>query len=261
MKEITIEEKKQLSLQILDEIHSFCSENEINYYLDYGTLLGAVRHGGFIPWDDDIDICMLRSDYERFLKIFKSEKFTLANYRNKKYFPINFTKVFANNTVGILYDNIELKYGVAVDIFPKDNIPNSVFSQKIYYKIYKFYNKFYSNSLFYKVKGSTVKKILRLLIHFVLPPNILAKKIDSYASKYKNRKSLFLANMLSSNHLEICEKKIYENKILIKFENKNYYAPEVFSSVLISEYGDDYMTPPPVEKRITTHDEKYYWMN
>ena len=73
MKEITIEEKKKLSLEILCEIHDFCEKNDICYYLDYGTLLGDVRHKGYIPWVDDIDISMKRNDYEKFLSTFQLE--------------------------------------------------------------------------------------------------------------------------------------------------------------------------------------------
>ena len=123
MKEITIEEKKRISLEILDVIHDFCKKNGIKYYLAYGTLLGAVRHKGFIPWDDDIDLVMSRPDYELFQKLFNVDGYTFVNEETKNIFPLVFGKVFANNTFGV-YNGISMNYGVAVDIFPLDGLPS-----------------------------------------------------------------------------------------------------------------------------------------
>ena len=108
MKEITIEEKKRISLEILDVIHDFCEENGIKYYLSYGTLLGAVRHKGFIPWDDDIDLVMLRPEYELFQKLFNVDGYTFVNEETKNIFPLVFGKVFANNTFGV-FNGISMK--------------------------------------------------------------------------------------------------------------------------------------------------------
>ena len=84
MKEITIEESKKIQLMILDSIDLFCKSNNLRYSLAYGTLIGAVRHHGFIPWDDDIDIMMPRPDYDKFLKLFKQENLKVQYYGNDK---------------------------------------------------------------------------------------------------------------------------------------------------------------------------------
>ena len=99
---LTLDDMKRIELDIMIEIDRVCRENGISYVLMYGTLLGAHRHGGFIPWDDDIDICMYRDDYERFLEVFPqtqdSGKFDVVNYRNGKgIYP--FTKVVDTTTV------------------------------------------------------------------------------------------------------------------------------------------------------------------
>ena len=138
MREITdLEELKHIELEVMKKIHEFCEENSIIYYLCFGTLIGAVRHDGFIPWDDDIDIYMKRDDYEKFLTLFpqKAEELDLnyANYMTKPYYGRCFTKVFDNKTV--LKEpqyKTDDDIGVFVDIWPLDGTPNIVFFRKLY---------------------------------------------------------------------------------------------------------------------------------
>lgn len=80
MKQLTIEDAKQIELEILDYIDTLCKKHNINYIINYGTLIGAVRHQGFIPWDDDIDLSMPREDYQRFINIFKRKKANISSF-------------------------------------------------------------------------------------------------------------------------------------------------------------------------------------
>ena len=145
MREILLDELKKTQIEILDVVDTFCRENNINYWLDSGTLLGAIRHGGYIPWDDDIDIGMLRKDYDIFLKKFneKNERYKVYSIENNKNFPYPFGKVLDTHT--ILYEPNEqgVKLSVNIDVFIYDNAPND---DKIINKMYKkrdFYNKIY----------------------------------------------------------------------------------------------------------------------
>ena len=211
MKEITIEERKTISLEILSEIHDFCEKNNICYFLDYGTLLGAVRHKGYIPWDDDIDISMKRDDYERFLKTFCSSKYEIANYRDKKFFAIQFSKVYDKKTFGILLDKINLNYGVAVDVFPLDEIPEQDNEQKVILRKIKHVDRFYLKSLFCQnfVRIESIKDIVKLIelvgtygldtidnalnkLIEVCPTNISVDKIEFICSRKNDSNIIYL---------------------------------------------------------------------
>lgn len=110
LEEIKIEELKRIQLEILDNVANFCEKNKINYWLDCGTLLGAIRHKGYIPWDDDIDIGMLREDYERFMKLYnkENEQYKFYCIENNKKFDYPHGKVIDTNT--ILYE-LDMKHG------------------------------------------------------------------------------------------------------------------------------------------------------
>ena len=116
-------------IKILKEVHSICMKNNIKYFLHFGTLIGAVRHNGFIPWDDDIDIGMLRPDYEKFLKIVKnnlSKDYIVQNQKTDKGFAFCFTKIMLQDTVWIEQNSIRTnkKYnGIYIDVFPFDKVP------------------------------------------------------------------------------------------------------------------------------------------
>jgi len=258
MKEISIEEKKYIAIEILEQVHEFCMKNNIRYFLYYGSLLGAVRHKGFIPWDDDIDICMPRPDYERFLKIFKDNKFDIANYRDNKYLPIIFSKVYNKNTVGILNNGRNINYGVAVDIFPLDGFD---YCKVLYLKnLYRLYN----ITLFplindSEVEESFIKKIIKAIMNKIISPRTIAKKIDKYAAKQSYENSKRVTTLVENMDLRITEKKCYENIQNLVFEGNNCCVPYDYNSVLTCLYGPDYMTPPPENQRESLHTEKYYW--
>ena len=126
-------EIKSLQMEILCSIHNFCVNNNIRYSLAYGTLLGAIRHKGYIPWDDDVDILMPRPDYEKFLKLYPgyNKNHTVQTYINDDSYYLAFAKVYDNRTELIVFPT---RTGVFVDIFPVDGLPDSVELSRRYYK-------------------------------------------------------------------------------------------------------------------------------
>ena len=122
-KELSLEEKKKILVSILSEVHNFCDENNLKYFLPGGTLIGAVRHKGFIPWDDDIDIYMPRNDYEKFLCEFnkESERYQVISLKTDGYY-LPFGKVIDTKTVLIENVDSDYKMGIYLDIFPLDNL-------------------------------------------------------------------------------------------------------------------------------------------
>ena len=263
MKEITIEEKKRISLEILDVIHDFCEKNGIKYYLAYGSLLGAVRHKGFIPWDDDIDLVMLRPEYELFQKLFNVDGYTFVNEETKNIFPLVFGKVFANSTFGV-YNGIPMNYGVAVDIFPLDGLPSDENEMlRLYRKQQKNYINFsrYVSGLLLKDVRS-IKDLILKIYSKIIPLDFLKSNIVKTAKTYRYDNSNMIAPLqcLNINRFEKCNVNCYNEQVDLLFEGKKYKAPVGYDEVLKSFYGEDYMTPPPETQRITNHDEQYFWI-
>ena len=130
MKELTRKEVQQVSLEILKDIDRFCRENDIHYSIGYGTLIGAVRHKGFIPWDDDADIMMLREDYDKFTRLYKSDRFEFINHENNSDCWILFGRVC--DTLKTVHRTMtpwlggKKEVGVWIDIFPIDETPDDI---------------------------------------------------------------------------------------------------------------------------------------
>ena len=183
MRRATIEEYKNVVTNLLAYIDKLCKENGIQYFVFYGTLLGAIRHNGFIPWDDDIDICMLRKDYEKFLKLFPREngRYSILHWRTSKQYAASFAKVCDNTLTmkirgGYWFDH----YGAPVDVFPLDKIPDNANIDEVYRK----YNEFTQDIIKYGLPIECYKSVsMREKIKFLI-------RLPRYLTKHSKSKQL-----------------------------------------------------------------------
>ena len=259
MKELSCDEFKQIQIQILSEIKIFCEKNGLNYYLAYGTLLGAVRHQGFIPWDEDIDIVMPRIDYLKFEKLFKHDRFEFLSISKDATYPYHFGKVLDKNT--ILVDDSSSSYdiGVNIDVFPIDGLPSSEMRKRIHCHFVWFLQNIATLKLMkYVRKRGMIKNIILAFLKFIFIPFPLytvLKAINNYAMKYSMEKSSeYLLEGAYKNREVVCAS-IFQSKMNVVFENESYSAPVGTNSWLMQLYGN-YMEMPPVERRISTHNYK-----
>ncbi len=275
MKEMTIEEIRKCSVGVLDYIDQICKENNLQYYLCGGTLLGAARHQGFIPWDDDIDIMMPRSDYEKLLKVWSKDSFySILNFKSSCNFPHAYTKIYDKRTVKYEKSrNLCPPGGIDVDVFPIDSLPDDNGETVVFYKeIEKLDLKLHYQSLPFSIKNTlerTLKDNLRTLSIRVC--EILGlksifkyvKQYDALAQKF-NTSSTNSCGITCIHHYGIKEKNPKHNYcsvVDVMFEGKFYPAPVGYKDYLQRLYGKDYMELPPVESRISPHGYKAYWIH
>lgn len=243
--------------------HNFCSEHKLVYYALGGTALGAVRHKGFIPWDDDMDIGMPRPDYEKMLDIIKKEnnfgqyiiEYPLE-YKDSMY-PI--CKVYDTSTTLIENVKKQPRRGIFIDIFPLDGIGNAEEESKNNYRKINFWIDLLNAKRCAIRKGRSLFKNASIILSNLLPDavfgkEILIKKINKMALKYDYKNNNYIVNLFGAwKEKEIVEKKCFGIPKLHKFEDTKIYIPEDADSYLTSLYGD-YMELPPTEKRVSHHD-------
>lgn len=264
MKEIKNDELRTIQLDILQNVHDFCMKHHIKYTLAYGTLLGAVRHGGYIPWDDDIDIAMLRPDYEKFLNEYKDDIYKFTECRLDKDVHIGFGKVEDTRTIVIEGGNTK-NLGVSIDVFPIDDLCDTYEDSVAYFKSFKW------NWLLRKVKyrelsivKTWTKKMAVSLLKIVCLPfsahSLTLKNIEK-AIKHSNPQSKYVGLLCDVNVTvgEIMERSIWDSFQLITFEGREFMAVNGIDAYLRSEYGD-YMKLPPKEQQVPKHDfNVIYW--
>ncbi len=266
-KQINAEELKKLQLEILQTVHDFCEKNDIHYSLCGGTLLGAVRHKGYIPWDDDIDIMMSRPDYERFHRLFneqeKSSLKVISSLNDAQFFH-PFAKLVNTKTFLIeKYDRKIDSMGVNIDIFPLDGLPDDEKKRENYWKKIK-RRKFINGCLYQKNsrKEKGIKKLLRRCLFLLFKPlsgNHFAKKINAFAKNNDYFSSRFLAcSVFGYGKREQMPKEVFESFVDLDFEGKKFKAMQGYETYLSNIYGD-YMQLPPVEKQVAKHDFEVYW--
>lgn len=239
-----LKEVQKIMLNILKEVDRICKKNNINYWLDSGTLLGAVRHKGFIPWDDDIDICMLPEDYNKFLNISEKEldrKYFLDNKKTDFYAIFNYSKIRENNSIFIEKEegeNEKYHQGIFIDIFVMNYLKDVANSNK---KIYKFLLKL-KDLVETRGKYKKIKVIMKKL-----NIDILAEKIfnclflEKKEGRYIGYKYVFEPIYLLENIFPLSE---------IEFEGYRFPCPNNTDMILKELYGDTYMELPPEKDRI-----------
>ena len=253
---------KQVELEIFDELDRVCRENDLEYFMVGGTLLGSVRHKGFIPWDDDIDVVMFRSDLEKLEKLFYDGKFGkdyfLQTENTDKKYPLMTAKLRKNDTVFLedcMDANLESHCGIFVDIFPMDDISdvNSTIIRKNASKISLLTTIICEKCGYrYGVKGVT--KAFAFFAGIIGIERL--KKKRNQLMTFENNKGYENNTIYASNYgyVKQCRNKdVYSPHSELEFEGKKYMAPCKYEDFLIQLFGENYMELPPVEKRVTRH--------
>ncbi|MBQ7050738.1 MAG: LicD family protein [Firmicutes bacterium] len=260
---MTQEELRQIGevqLDIMDEVHRICVNHNLTYYMIAGTLLGAVRHRGFIPWDLDIDIGMPRKDYEKFREIARNEaldRFTYMDYESCKNYIRPHALMVRNDTrIHLKYDRWNrnvMDLGVYIDIFPLDNAPDEEKLRAKQDKKLKKLRRIKDMRLPYCYSGNAFRRFVHAGISFLLSWRSVQKlnrKQQAWMQKYSHCDTKCICSMASQyTYKKQCmPREIYGAPVLLEFEGRQYYAPREYTRYLTRLYGD-YMQLPPPEKR------------
>lgn len=267
MKKVSIEDRKKVQMDMLQAIHEFCMEHHLKYSLVYGSLLGAIRHHGFIPWDDDIDIALLRKDYEYLVKNFHvkdKEYYKLHELRTDKYYVYPFAKITDERTVFFQKGVNARPMGIFIDVFPIDNLFNTKKESISYLRnLHLFVKKCFSiklltirqQRLFARKVALCIGKIF--LVFF--PIRFFAKLITKSALRNNDFNSKYVGLICDGfrNFESVTERSDYENLIEVPFEGHKFWGIKLYDKYLKNIYGD-YMTPPknPLNHGI---EENAYW--
>ena len=264
LKEIEKEAYKRIPFEILLYVADFCEKNQIRYSLAYGTLLGAIRHKGFIPWDDDIDIIMPRSDFERFKSLYHSDRYPLSDISINENHATAMAKVYDSKTV---FHNKWMKrdYGLFIDVFVVDNFPSEEIERIKWQKrirnlitINNMKNICLSDILHSNLSFLSIMKKLLLKALPVRKKNI-QKEIVELSQKYNKLNTKFVGiTMSQDNPFDLYPSDFFEKYIDIEFENHSFKAIRQYDTWLRICYGD-YMQLPPVEKRVGKHGIKAFY--
>ena len=271
MKELSLREIQAESLLILKDVHAFCESHDIRYSLAYGSLLGAVRHKGFIPWDDDIDIIMPRPDYDKFCQAYKSDTFGIATDRSDDTL-VAFTRVFefVKTRVETVVPSYLGEMGVWIDIFPADSVSDDYESFASYYEDSEVLWKKSATARHaftrFPCKDRSILYNVKLLVKKILYNN--GKKTFKLIRQVADRASA-IPYGTTDHWSQLCcldngtrayyRKELLERFIKVPFEDAEFCIMEGYDEFLQKTYGD-YMQLPPIEKQVPKLDfSKFYY--
>ena len=246
------EKLKCLLQQMLDKFVEVCEKNGLHYYLAAGTVLGAIRHKGMIPWDDDIDVYLMREDYEKIQQLPQSvwgDGMRLASWRNTPKYRYHFLKIELTNTTLIEQFNPMYIGGVYLDIFPLDQVPVDPTEKKVLEaELRQYFDKYYLLNVTTPNSKNSLYQLLRLKCrHFYYSCQRIQERWEKAVTRYKGQ-SDWVADYHSEGYEKPMMKEWFGEGVMAEFEGKKYRIPKDYDAYLTYMYGD-YMTPPPITNR------------
>lgn len=255
-KDNTIKTIQDNILPIAKDFHKYCEKEKLRYYIIGGTFLGAIRHKGFIPWDDDIDIAMPREDYERFLKEYPQKKYFILNYKTNPEYKYYISKLCSRDY--LIKEKTGNEVNLFIDIFPIDGMPNNKILKKIHcLKIlyHRMKLSFYYNDTIDKSKKRKGYEKVLIFLATTIPfkklinPSKEKKKIDKLLMKYKFEKSNYSGTIMGAyREREIVETRLFGKPTLYDFEDTKLYGPEKYDEYLTHMYGNYMEIPKNVDR-------------
>lgn len=243
---------------IFVEFDRICRKHGLRYSMEGGTLMGAVKFQNFVPWDDDIDVIMVREDYEKFLKIAPEEldkKFFLQSFNTIPEFPLNYAKLCYNGTMicDYAYSHIkEMNHGVFMDIFPVDNVePRTLTRHCSVVGVL-------TGARVVKLKMDTGNNLFKNFVYktlALLPMKTIIKLINKACTRYNKRDTGYIYEVCNSNKkFAPCPSKMYHEYTTLKFRNGEFMVVKEYDRFLKSRFGENYANEMPDEKsRIPSH--------
>ena len=257
MRILDVKEIQAMQLELMKKLHAYLTEKGIPYYMIAGSALGALRHGGFIPWDDDIDIAMFRSDYEKFLNICDDfdRTYDIVNYRNREHCDFCLTRIYFPNTkiVNQSIENTRLDKRMYFDIFPLDNAPEDAAARSaLEHSILDLKRKIYLADVrdYNNTAAVIFLKKMRALLYTSRRQKLLAR-CDELMQSYDKCRTTCVCSMCSQYSFErqTMPRAYYGKPTLRCFEDTEFFLPEQAERYLEHLYGADYAELPPESKR------------
>ena len=256
---VSLKEMQKQEFEILCEFDRICKIYNLTYYLTAGTLLGAIRHKGFIPWDDDIDVVMPFEDYKRFSKICQKElakNYFFQSWKTEKNYPFHFVKIRKNGTIdGVTFlKKIKMHHGIYIDIFPLEKCPKTDWFAKLLFKTVEFTTyallKKGDKTFHYNFQKKYEQMIFSLLKW--LPRKILLffrEEIRFLVFVFCSNERLCTSGGGHGYPYETYKAEWFSETVLVWFEGKNFPAPKGWDALLTHMYGEYHILPPKAERK------------
>ncbi|WP_407422980.1 phosphorylcholine transferase LicD [Methanobrevibacter sp.] len=261
----TLKHLQQVEMKILRYFIEICEENNLTYFMYAGSLLGVIRHQGFIPWDDDIDVIMFRDDFEKLNKIFEEnidERYRFFNVLNEETYHYTWGRLTLKNTIFREWWGNQVDYTppIFLDIFILDNIPSNKFKKFVHKWTGFAWNQLTMYSILKFENESKLKQTVQRTMHYILKilpvsPTAIKKRCVKSYTKYQNENCEEVCDFPSENQMQMSFKSDWLPLKRAKFEDMEVNIPNNYDKILRMDF-DDYMELPPEESRFNAAPEE-----